>query len=321
MSREQLNDHESQGAGPAQAEVQGDVQGLPPNLYQQASQIRPGDVQGLRDLLTLFPDFAPQILAVVSPRAGLSTVKQAQAQVQQNAVGRGGALTSQQIHAGGEFAIEGSAPVAGPEVAAPAQAAPPQAAATQAPAAPGTALDTMELSDVPLQDHVRKAVLALHPGDAVALQQVLNLYPSMSDAILTLAKQHVGVETVAQAVVLEQELAAKNRATADKKSHESTDGDLLTKTAVFDDLPGARKYNESHPEFVEEFNRLTQNVFCVSETAEMGALDPLKVAGWQAHRGLAADGKVGPHTVAAARRETSQSVISRNPDTAARSEA
>ncbi len=313
MSREQQTDHqaEQRTEAPESARNGGDIQGLPPNLYMQAMQIGPGDVQGLRDLLTLFPDFGPQILAVVSPNAGLSTVKRAQAMVQQNAVGRGGSLSDEQIHEGGEFALEGSAREAEPAQPAATQAPAPTAAE---PSQPASTLSTMELSEVPLQDHVRKAVMALQPGDAQGLQQLLNLYPSMSDALLPLAKEHLGVETVAQAVALDQELASRNSAMAEKKSQEATDGDLLTKSVVFDDLPGARKFNEAHPALVAEFNELTQNALCFSETGEIGSIDPLKVARWQAHRGLDADGKVGPRTVAAARKEAQATVVASSLD-------
>src|SRR5207253_2521799 len=61
-------------------------------------------------------------------------------------------------------------------------------------------------------------------------------------------------------------------------------------------VAGAKAYNAAHPELVAEFNDLTGGI-----CAETGELDPQAVARWQGHHGLPADGKVGPHTVAAAK--------------------
>jgi hypothetical protein len=75
---------------------------------------------------------------------------------------------------------------------------------------------------------------------------------------------------------------------------------------VLDDKPasaepawvgGARKYNAAHAEFVSDFNELTNNS-CLDAA---GQLDPQAVARWQRQHGVEADGKIGPHTVAAAR--------------------
>ena len=60
---------------------------------------------------------------------------------------------------------------------------------------------------------------------------------------------------------------------------------------------GARRYNEAHAEGVSEFNELTQG----SCKGADGQLDPQAVARWQRQHGVDGDGKVGPHTLAAAR--------------------
>jgi hypothetical protein len=264
MSREQLSEHESQGAAPAQAEQEGDIQGLPPNLYHQAARIRPGDVQGLRDLLTLFPDFAQPILAVASHHAGLSTVKQAQAMVQQNVTGQRGSLTSQQIHPGGEFAVEGSAPVLGPEPAPQAEAAPLPAVSDAKPLSkPEQRQILHDPSDPkPLSKPEQREILH-DPSDPKALNK--------------------------------PELAKILRDPTDP--YQQTP-ELLTPTQVED----ASAYNAAHPSLVAAFNTLTHDVYRArSKDAEMGALDPQKVAAWQADRNLQVDGKVGPHTLAAAK--------------------
>ena len=61
-------------------------------------------------------------------------------------------------------------------------------------------------------------------------------------------------------------------------------------------VAGARAFNAAHGHLVAEFNELTHDA-CV----DRGQLDPQKVQGWQAPKGLVADGKVGPQTVRAAR--------------------
>jgi hypothetical protein len=62
---------------------------------------------------------------------------------------------------------------------------------------------------------------------------------------------------------------------------------------------GARAYNEAHGDLVDEFNELTSDVCRLDGE---GKVDPQAVSRWQTHHGLAADGKIGPHTVAAARK-------------------
>jgi hypothetical protein len=64
-------------------------------------------------------------------------------------------------------------------------------------------------------------------------------------------------------------------------------------------IAGARSYNQAHPEQVGEFNELT-NDNCRLDGE--GEVDPHAVARWQSHHGLAADGKIGPLTVATARK-------------------
>jgi hypothetical protein len=61
---------------------------------------------------------------------------------------------------------------------------------------------------------------------------------------------------------------------------------------------GARKYNEAHAELVSDFNELTKQA-CIDAS---GQLDPQAVARWQGNHGVAPDGRVGPRTLAAARK-------------------
>ena len=64
-------------------------------------------------------------------------------------------------------------------------------------------------------------------------------------------------------------------------------------------VAGARAYNATHSEWVDEFNELTVDVCRLDGEAKV---DPQAVARWQSHHGVAADGKIGPHTVGAARK-------------------
>ncbi len=66
------------------------------------------------------------------------------------------------------------------------------------------------------------------------------------------------------------------------------------------DGTSAKAYNESHPERVEQFNRLTDNRLIGSD----GGVDQELVALWQREHGLVADGKVGSKTIEAAKRST-----------------
>ena len=65
---------------------------------------------------------------------------------------------------------------------------------------------------------------------------------------------------------------------------------------------GARKYNDAHAQMVSDFNEATGNS-CLDAS---GQLDPQAVARWQRQHGVEADGKVGPHTVAAARQASAK---------------
>jgi len=67
-------------------------------------------------------------------------------------------------------------------------------------------------------------------------------------------------------------------------------------------VAGARTYNDAHAGLVSEFNDATANR-CLDAS---GQLDPQAVARWQRQHGVDADGKVGPHTLAAARQASAK---------------
>ena len=94
MSKEQLSAQTQTEAAEESQTRDGDIHGLPPYLFGQVMKLRPGDADALTRLLRLHPEYTEKILAAASPQVGLSTVKQAQAMVQMNAVGAGSALGS-----------------------------------------------------------------------------------------------------------------------------------------------------------------------------------------------------------------------------------
>jgi murein L,D-transpeptidase YcbB/YkuD len=78
---------------------------------------------------------------------------------------------------------------------------------------------------------------------------------------------------------------------------EGSDQALLKSKAEPPWVAGARRYNNAHASYVGDFNEATNNSCMID-----GQLDAQAVARWQARHGLAPDGKVGPLTLAAARK-------------------
>jgi len=60
----------------------------------------------------------------------------------------------------------------------------------------------------------------------------------------------------------------------------------------------ARAYNAAHPDLVDRFNELTSDV---ARLDGAGDVDPQAVAHWQRSHHVSADGKIGPHTIEAAK--------------------
>jgi len=180
-------------------------------------------------------------------------------------------------------------------------------------------------------------ITRLTPGDSEALAQLMSDYRELANAILMVAASHVGNAAVRRAIDLVKQKDAygsnhansgamnhsdQNAATTDSSDlkpikhseygsflNDASDARRSTEPESKPSVPaetkmeappawvaGAKAYNAAHPELVAEFNDLTESM-----CAETGELDPQAVARWQGHHGLPADGKVGPHTVAAAR--------------------
>ena len=224
MSKEQLSAHTPTEAS-EESRAKDDIHGLPPYLFGQVMKLGPGDADALTRLLRLYPDYTDKILAAASPQVGLSTIKQAQAMIQQNTVGASGSLGS--TRPGGEF------------------------------------LDETKTSVVPQQGG--GSLGKVRPGT-----EYLDETPSAPAAAQQPA--HAASED-----------GATKEATPAKEEAWVAD---------------ARRYNDVQEYLVEEFNELTDYICLDDDTVK---LDPRAVADWQRAHGLSADGKVGPHTVQAAR--------------------
>jgi hypothetical protein len=180
-----------------------------------------------------------------------------------------------------------------------------------------------------LRADLHAQILHMTPADAGALAEMLQNYPSLMGAILAVAASHMGNAAVQRAIELVKTWKAQGRsgalshdevhqATGDSRPlsgsemiaalHDESDGPqkaappaapkVAPAAAEPAWLAGARSYNDAHPELVDEFNELTGDV-CRLDGA--GKVDLQAVARWQTHHGLAADGKIGHHTVAKAR--------------------
>ncbi|HSS00173.1 MAG TPA: peptidoglycan-binding domain-containing protein [Kofleriaceae bacterium] len=175
----------------------------------------------------------------------------------------------------------------------------------------------------------------LSPADDAGLAALLQSYPSHMGKILPLAAKYLGNMAVRRAMDLVKKWTAKTAggsqsqeeihanlaspadATAVKEHEVASFMEDKSDPQAPDETPSkpeakpeaapaaepawvadARRYNDVQEYLVEEFNELTAYV-CLND--DTGKLDPKAVADWQRAHGLAADGKVGPHTVQAAR--------------------
>lgn len=282
MSREQLTEQTQGNAATDYAARDGDLEGLPPHLFSLVTNVRPGDAAALALLLKQYPPYTDRILAAASPRVGLSTIKQAQAMMPQEAVGAAGSLGS--MKPGGEYALDDS----------------PTRAETEHFEQLAGMDDGISLA---LPDAVAAQLAAIRPGDAQALCDLLVAHPELSDAISLRARDTLGVATLSKAFDLKQTRAAKPQAsTGDAQGGETNTGGDGSQGKPSQDakwLDGARAYNAAHSQFVSRFLDIMKDPSMVGAD---GQIDPQKVAAFQRAQGIDADGRVGPHTVAAAQK-------------------
>jgi hypothetical protein len=181
-----------------------------------------------------------------------------------------------------------------------------------------------------LRPDLKAQILGMSPGDAGPLAEMLKLYPNLSGRILLFAASHLGNAFVQRAIAVAKSSQTRGGAAPLRRGvvrdaidgpgaplsgsemiaalHDESDGPAKTAPAAAPRaapvaapawVAGARAYNAAHSERVDEFNELTSDVCRLDGE---GKVDPQAVARWQSNHGLAADGKIGPHTVAAARK-------------------
>ena len=180
---------------------------------------------------------------------------------------------------------------------------------------------------------VQGPVMQLGPGDADALRALLVRFPSLTEQILSAAvsEGHMGNRAIQHAIDLTRHGAvgrpgALTQAQIRPGGEFALEGDGptvgrpggLTQAQIRPGgefaleggpaarsaaapawVAGAYRYNEAHAALVDEFNELTDFVCTLDD--DRNKLDPKEVAAWQRANHLDPDGKVGPHTLAAAR--------------------
>ena len=181
-----------------------------------------------------------------------------------------------------------------------------------------------------LRPDLQAEIVGMSPDDAGKLAEMLKLYPNLSGGILLFAASRMGNAFVQRAIAIAKSTKAQGNAAPLSRDevresidgpgaplsgsemiaalHDASDGPAKTAPPAAPRaapaaepawVAGARAYNAAHSELVDEFNELTSDVCRLDGE---GKVDPQAVARWQSNHGLAADGKIGPHTVAAARK-------------------
>ncbi|HEU4729486.1 MAG TPA: hypothetical protein VFT22_16410 [Kofleriaceae bacterium] len=281
MSTEHLSEQQSdqEAAAASVADEQGNIYGLPPYLYKQVKSLRYGDAEGLKDLLNIYELFARQILGLASSQVGLSAVNRAVKMREHNRVA---APTAQDASIVGPELASSTDPQASPTGASPSTAAGPEAVRPRG-AVPVSQEQHAEIRAV-AGNVFDPAGPAANPGFA---------NPSLDP--LTPERPAI----VKPGLLTEEDRAPGHVAEPD--GGVSAPG-VNPADAARASEPGwiraALRYNEQHPELVAEFNELTQRS-CVLDGKQA---DPVAVSEWQRMHGLAPDAKIGPMTVAAARK-------------------
>jgi hypothetical protein len=300
MSQEQLTDQQAH-VGVAEQETAAPDQshGLPPHVYAQVMGLGPADAPALADLLILYSGLTPRILAVAAPHIGNAAVQRAIATVQgkSKAQGKPGALSQGELHE-----LLDDAP------AAKTQGKPGALSQGElhellddAPAATAQG----KLSQGELHELLDDAPAAKAQGKPGTLSQG-EMHELLDDAPAARTQGKPGTLSQGEMHELLDDAPAaraqgKPGTLSQGEMHELLD-DAPAATAEPAWVGGARKYNAAHAELVADFNDATGNS-CLDAS---GQLDPQAVRRWQAAHGVDADGKVGPHTLAAARQASAK---------------
>jgi len=133
-----------------------------------------------------------------------------------------------------------------------------------------------------------------------AVRELWGEAPRGQSGAKTASPEPAGPEAVTSAPAAEATATPAAEATATPGADATAAPVANATTAKKADPPwvaAARRYNNAHMALVDEFNKLTDNVFALDEYNT----DPKAIANWQRKHGLAASGMIGPKTVAAAR--------------------
>jgi peptidoglycan hydrolase-like protein with peptidoglycan-binding domain len=297
MSKEQATQQEAQQDGAAPDAVATEqTYGLPPHVYGPLMKMGPADSEALHDLLVLYPGFRQQILsaAVASHHMGNIAIQRAMEMTNRHVV-RPGALTQQQIRPGGEFELEGNTP--GPSVVRP-------GALTQQQIRPGGEFELE--GNTPGPSVVRPGALTqqqIRPGGEFELEGNTPGPSVVRPGALTQEQIRPGGEFELEGNTPAKPAVVRPGALTQQQIRPGGEFELEGNTPAPKSkaeppwVAGARAYNDAHASLVAEFNDLT-GFRCAPDD---GLIDPQGVAAWQRQHGLDPDGKVGPHTLAAAR--------------------
>lgn len=150
------------------------------------------------------------------------------------------------------------------------------------------------------------------------VESLMRQYPQQTSLILDDVRAKFGNGVVQKVIALHQS-HLKNQFVRDEILNDDLDGGSASSASASSVAPqtatptpapipepaksspeveAATHYNRAHLHIVDEFNALTAGV-CVGAD---GRVDASLVMQWQAEHGLQADGKVGPHTLAAAKK-------------------
>jgi peptidoglycan hydrolase-like protein with peptidoglycan-binding domain len=156
------------------------------------------------------------------------------------------------------------------------------------------------------------ASLFPEPSAPARIESLMRQYPDQTNQILAEAARRCGNAAVQRALQLHQANAG-TQADTNAELNAGLDGGapsaptaasaanaaaLSTEVESSSMWNAANAYNAAHPHHVTEFNALTDG-FAMRD----GKVDAEKIANWQYDHGLEADGKIGPKTVAVAKKE------------------
>lgn len=298
---------------PTQAPPELDELGAQPDpsswefVRAQVETIRPGDAMRLTIFLQQYPTFRDQILQEAQAVLGNGTVQQALGMLGAAPQGHGPAPSAQDAAANVALYVDdpagkGEAPtdldrktmekMVSEEAPAPAPA--------QAPAPDGASADTEEWKRVEL------FVQTVETAKDLAI--LIKAHPLVRQRLLDEATKVVSADVIAEAVRMAD--APTSAEPADQPAPQAAPGETQPGEKPADPaaatepekqpawVAAARAYNDAHPANCDEFYALTGPELIDNE----GFLDPTKIAMWQSAMGIEADGKIGPHTLATARK-------------------